>query len=237
MKVLFLDIDGVIQLSTEHRFNHSKEEIYALCHDLTEKFGGIFDYTAWVGDDSGGNPFWTVAAVQWDWNPEIVGELKRVLDTTGAKIVLSSAWRHNGNEAMRALFRIWQLDSYYLDSTMPEDFWDSRDKAKSKLENQYEKYLSNGKKYLFVDRRSFEILEWLDRHPEVTSYAIVDDYFNIYGHGDHFVLCEKGLKKDLADKLIAALQIEDGPYCLPKEIHSMPELAIVRSKKSPKENR
>ena len=227
MKVLFLDIDGVIQLHTQRRFDHSKEEIYALCRNLTKKFHGVFDYSAWVGD-SEGNPFWTVAAVQWDWNPETIKELGRVLGTTGAKIVLSSSWRDNGNEAMKALFRIWGLGSYYLDSTLPEYFWDSRDNASRTLSKRYRELMNPER---FVNPRSFEILEWLDRHPEVTSYAIIDDIYDIVGHGNHFVCSSRGLKKNEADKLIAALQIKDGPYSLPEEIRSMPELEIVRGDK------
>lgn len=123
MKVLFLDIDGVIQLFTQNRFDHTPEEVHALCRELTAKFGGGFDYDAWAGE-VGSNPFWTVAAVQWDWNADAVKELKRVLETTGSKVVLSSSWRDFGFVAMKALFRIWGLDSYYIDDTMKEYFWD-----------------------------------------------------------------------------------------------------------------
>ena len=47
MRVLFLDIDGVIE-SGQKRFDHSCEEIWELCRKYTEAFGD-FDYVKWAG--------------------------------------------------------------------------------------------------------------------------------------------------------------------------------------------
>ena len=228
MKILFLDIDGVIQIFTQYRFDHTVEEVHALCRELTARFGGEFDYDAWAGRE-GSNPFWTVAAVQWDWNEDAVRELKRVLDATGAKIVLSSSWRDFGFEAMKALFRIWGLDSYYFDDTVKEYFWDWRqlngDGAKKAVLKRCEECLPGDD---FLDMRAMEIREWLDRHPEVTAYAAVDDMHLMRGLEGHFVHSRRGLKAEVADALIAALEKEDGPYPLPAEIRSMPELEVIR---------
>ena len=228
MRVLFLDIDGVIQLFTENRFRHTKEEVHALCRELTARFGGEFDYDAWAGRE-GSNPFWTVAAVQWDWNEDAVRELKRVLDATGARIVLSSSWRFFGFEAMKALFRMWGLDSYYLDDTMQEYFpyregldgegakWEVRERCAQCFAGES-----------YFQERSMEIREWLDRHPEVTAYAAVDDMDLTCGLEGHFVLSEDGITPALADELIAALEKDDGPYPFPEEIRAMPELEVMR---------
>ncbi len=230
MKVLFLDIDGVIQLFTQNRFDHTYEEVHALCHELNAQFGGEFDYDVWAGEE-GKNPFWTVAAVKWDWNADTVKELKRVLDATGAKIVLSSSWRDFGFKAMKALFRIWGLDSYYIDDTVKEYFWDWKglrgDRAKEAVTNRCNEIFPGKKTYF--EMRSMEILEWLDRHPEVTAYAAVDDMDLTRGLEGHFVQTRRGgLKPEVADALIAVLEKEDGPYPFPEEIRAMPELEVVR---------
>ena len=54
MRVLFLDIDGVIE-SGQKRFDHSCEEIWELCRKYTEAFGD-FDYVKWAGREQS-NPF------------------------------------------------------------------------------------------------------------------------------------------------------------------------------------
>ena len=74
MRVLFLDIDGVIE-SGQKRFDHSCEEIWELCRKYTEAFGD-FDYVKWAGREQS-NPFWTLAAVTWDWEPKALTELKQ----------------------------------------------------------------------------------------------------------------------------------------------------------------
>ncbi len=229
MRVLFLDIDGVIQIFTEYRFRHTKEEVHALCRELTAKFGGSFDYDAWAGRE-GSNPFWTVAAVQWDWDADAVKELKRVLETTGAKIVLSSSWRNFGFEAMKALFRIWGLDSYYIDDTMPEYFRcregePDGEEAKWAVRKRCEECLKGEH---FLETRSVEIREWLDRHSEVTAYAVVDDINLTRGLEGHFVRTKDGLTPAAADELIAVLEKEDGPFPFPEPVRSMPELEVLR---------
>ncbi|MDR0939788.1 MAG: hypothetical protein LBN29_10665, partial [Mediterranea sp.] len=57
------------------------------------------------------------AAVYYDWDKPAVERLREILDTTGAKIVLSTTWRRMGIPIMRALMAIHHLDSYLVDST------------------------------------------------------------------------------------------------------------------------
>lgn len=91
--------------------------------------------------------------------PKACERLKRLIAATGAKVVLSSTWRlgpiDNGNVAKLRSFGV--MDNAHQDwrtVELPHDF------SKSKL---------------IFSRRGDEIAEWLSRHPEVTSYAIVDD--------------------------------------------------------------
>lgn len=231
MKVLFLDIDGVIQLFTQYRFDHEPDEVNELCRELTKKFHGVFDYSAWTVDTGGVN-YCTFSAAVWDWNKEKIEQLKRVLEVTGAKIVLSSSWRDNGFDAMAALFRIWGLDKFYIDNIIDEYFWDSRHEMKMALSDRYEEFLG---KDGFFNPRVFEILEWLDRHPEVRSYAAVDDSDLRRGLEGHYVHTNpnKGLTKEVADELISILGKEVAPFSFPKEILEAPELAAIRSGKAP----
>ncbi len=223
MKVLFLDIDGVLQYS-ENRFQHSKEEIQNLCRDLTAKFEGVFDYEAWAGESSS-NEFWTVAAVYWDWNPDAVKQLKRVLEATGAKIVLSSSWRCFGFKAMSALFRIWGLDAFYIDNTSveaPGVSWIAKREVKRKLGR-----ICNPDPTSFLSDRSLEIREWLNFHPEVSAYAVVDDVDIALGLEGHFVQTSARdcMTADVANKLISCLEKDGGPFLFPKEVKDIPEFA------------
>ena len=114
-KVLFLDIDGVLQPFTQYRFDHIQngdmENVYG---ELQQKTG--VDYRQYSVYD--------VAAVYYDWNTGAVAELKRVLDTTNAGFVLSSDWRDEDNSRMRDFFRIHDLDRYFIDRTIITDYID-----------------------------------------------------------------------------------------------------------------
>lgn len=92
--------------------------------------------------------------------PLAVKRLCELMDATKAQIVLSSTWRLGGRDSrsMQKLEAAGVLDRLHAD-------WRTVD-----LPNR----IQNG--ILLPDnRRGREIAEWLSRHPEVTSYAIVDD--------------------------------------------------------------
>ncbi len=80
--------------------------------------------------------------------------LKRIVDATGAKIVLSSTWRYGRDDArysgdfleLQEAFQKVGLDFY---SYTPED--------------------------VFGIRRGMEIKAWLGLHPEVNRFIILDD--------------------------------------------------------------
>ena len=105
MKIIFLDIDGVLQpYDNNERFKHNLEETVK---EVAVKYNDTIYFTM--------DPY-DVAAVYYDWDGKAVGLLKTCLDETGAKIVISSGWRDfNNEENLKALFRIHQLDSYIVD--------------------------------------------------------------------------------------------------------------------------
>ena len=82
------------------------------------------------------------------FDPICVARLKRILDATDAKIVLSSAWRMFGKEEFR---RVW------LERNMPSEIIDFTPKTPS-------------------GQRGREIGIWLNDHKdEVESFVIIDD--------------------------------------------------------------
>ena len=186
-KVLFLDIDGVLQPFTQYRHDHilngDMETVY---EELQQRIG--IDYRKY--------DIYDVAAVYYDWDKTAVAELKRVLDTTGAKIVLSSSWSDEDNTRMRDLFRIYELHEYFIDRTMVEDY--SRDFA------PYLKYLKLPEDMKYQSH-SMEILFYLSGHPEIKQYVVVDD-MSMRGLGDHFVETRRMLTPELADECIRVLE-------------------------------
>ena len=161
-KIIFLDIDGVLQPFTQYRFDHMKEDQMQAMYDRLEKNHQI-DYRKYHNTYYKGYGKYDVAAVVYDWDIESVDQLKRILDTTDAKIVLSSAWRNDDMEGMKDLFRIHQLDDYFIDVT-PNFSYENLDKLA---------------KELLIPRktavRAFEILYYLKQHPEIKHYVAIDD--------------------------------------------------------------
>jgi hypothetical protein len=73
--------------------------------------------------------------------------INRIVDRTKCEVVLSSAWRHS---------KTWRQDM--------------------KAQGLIFKFLDRtGNKHSDVNRGD-EIRDWLDKHPEVEKYAILDDY-------------------------------------------------------------
>lgn len=126
MKVLFLDIDGVLN------------------SDATTRKTGT----------------------GWDFVDDIhIERLKRILDATGAKVVLSSTWRYDRDEP--------KLNS---------DFLELQDYLKQ-FDIEFYDYTPNSNPY----QRGLEIQEWLDEHPEVEQFVILDDRDDMEPCMDHLV--------------------------------------------------
>lgn len=125
MKVIFLDIDGVI-----NNWNYMD--------DLCDKTGDNSVYHQVTGFDPK--------------SIKIVKDLQKEFD---AKIVLSSTWRNlkDGYEAVKGIF----------------DIYDKTPNLKGGS------YKEKGFKYSEYVHRYYEIKHWLDEHPEVTNFVILDD--------------------------------------------------------------
>jgi hypothetical protein len=119
MKVVFLDIDGVLNVIPQG-------------HD---HYGAIF-------------------------HPEFVENLRRLLHETGAKLVISSTWRHSGVVSMKEMWEARNLPGEIIGIT-PDLRWRVKEDAREPNEQDYV--------------RGDEIQAWLDQHSQVTNYVILDD--------------------------------------------------------------
>ena len=119
MKVIFLDIDGVLNVMYPER----------------DEYGSIF-------------------------HPHLVENLRRLINETGAKIVISSSWRHSGEKVMKEMWAFRNLPGEVVGIT--PWFIDNDEETRS---------------LPFKEKaeRGQEIEAYLNEHPEITNYVIIDD--------------------------------------------------------------
>ncbi len=169
-KILFLDIDGVLNTERQHD-RCVNEEISPV-----DGFGYAFD-------------------------PEAVTNLKRILEETGADIVISSSWKLWGLDAMQRMWIRRGLPGKVIDIT-PNTESD-------------EMLLSIDLNYMDIPAvKGSEIKEWLNnKGSEVTHYAILDDVPDILPEQEsHFVQTDPrvGITEEDAKRIIYILKgLED----------------------------
>ena len=171
-KVIFLDIDGV--LNTERQHDHCVEAGLA----YADNFGYAFD-------------------------PVAVANLKRIVDETGADIVISSSWKFWGLSTMQKLWANRELTGTLIDVT-PNNVSD-------------EMLLSVDLDLMDLPAgKGSEIKEWLEtKGQQVTHYAILDDLPDMLPEQQsHFVQTDPriGITEDNANRVISILTGE-----VPKE--------------------
>lgn len=117
-KIIFLDIDGVLNVYSQGR----------------DEYGSTF-------------------------HQHFVDNLKRIVDETGAKIVMSSTWRFAGLEKMKQMWIDRNLPGELIDVTV--DCVQIVDEGRAEFYDTVE--------------RGHEVEQWLDENPGVKSYVILDD--------------------------------------------------------------
>lgn len=176
--IIFLDIDGVLQpFCNQKRFKHDLDELKQVC-------AADYDDQAYLDIYR-----YDLGAVYYDWDTSAVARLKRLCETTKAKIVISSNWRLDKDMAtLKRLFRIHGLDSYIIGVT-------------PNLENDLK---LQGTYY----DRWHEVSAYLSENSTVRRYVILDDNY-VTGfkqhHGDHFVQCVSKLNEDNYDIALGIL--------------------------------
>lgn len=124
-----------------------------------------------------------------------VNQLKRIIDATGADIVISSTWRRAGLRAMQDMWKDRSLPGNVIDITpfnVLPDSWPSW----SSLDHTY------------MNSRGEEIKKWMEVNGYPDRYVIIDDDPDMLDwQKDHFVMTEteKGLTSELADRAIEIL--------------------------------
>lgn len=116
------------------------------------------------------------------FDPRAVRQLKRVIDTTDADIVVESSWKYLGLEAMQELWRVRNLPGRVIDIT--PSLTDNASKGE-------------------------EIAAWLSEYatPD-TRYVIIDDeYVVLDSQIPYFILTNpyEGLTEEQADRAISIL--------------------------------
>lgn len=146
MKIVFLDFDGVLNY---RKFLHKKKQDGELpCTEAELKFCESVP----PEHDAGYYLFWLRAL-----DPARVAIVEDLVQKSGAKVVVSSSWRAAWNaEELTNFLRAVGFTSEVIDVT-PRHL------------HLKEKY--SGKQIM----RGWEIQEWLDAHPEVESFVILDD--------------------------------------------------------------
>lgn len=118
-----------------------------------------------------------------DTDPELVKLVRRIITETKCDVVLSSTWRLYP-EAREVVKRDV---CHFIDVT---------------------KDMQRGAKWGVVER-GHEVQEWLDRHPAVTQYAILDDNSDFLPHQWLFqTTWDYGITSEIAEAVINHLNAE-----------------------------
>lgn len=91
-------------------------------------------------------------------DPEAIALVNRIIDATGAVVVISSSWRHGkSHQRLEVPLKRRGFTGKVIDATPLF--------LKDKESNDI----------LVASERGHEIHDWLSRHPDVTSFIVLDD--------------------------------------------------------------
>lgn len=120
-------------------------------------------------------------------DPRCVEQLNRITETTGAKIVVSSSWRHYGLPKVTLILRQWGVSGDIIDITPNIEGVD------------------------ISKKRRCEIMDWMDKSEEYSwlhdTFVVLDDEPGAF-FSKHTVMpdFETGLEETGADKAISILK-------------------------------
>ena len=186
MKVIFLDFDGV--LNSENWYRRRFNEIG-------------------TSDISGKYPL-------YEFDPLSIKELNRIIEQTGASVVVSSSWRvGNRIEDLQKMLDVVGFKGEIIDTT-PSFYAKGVDSDENRISYtvprgcEIEWWLKETVKFQRINWSLEMQLEYLEKSI-VKNYIILDDDSDmLYGQREHYVKCNgygAGLDKQTADTAIKIL--------------------------------
>lgn len=166
-KIVFLDVDGVINPT---RYENALDKMWSASEGKIksrDKYGRLFF-------------------------PQNCEALRKIVDTTGAKIVISSSWRQNGESEMKALWEYRNLAGEIIGITP----------------NEIDVVESGKVEFYDLVCRGDEIELWLQRNNYTGKYVIIDNNNDMSPEQQQFFVQTDerfGLTECDADKAIEIL--------------------------------
>ena len=169
MKVVFLDIDGVLVPIIKKKSNYINTDIVNL---LSNRYN--IDYNKYDIKD--------VFKVYYDWDKSAIKRLKKILDVTDSKIIISSNWRDIKRPSkMHDLLKIHNLDYYYY--------------CDNKILNS---------SFDIFENRANEIKDSLNRY-DISNYVVIDDWYPLKEYFKNNFVCTNNTIDD--NNVISAIKI------------------------------
>ena len=168
MNVIFLDFDGVLS-------SNSYSSV-------------LFESGKSTKDENGHELF----------APETIIRFNRIVDVTGAKIVISSSWRYLGLTALKEMWQERGLHGQIIGMT-------SMHAVDEYITEHGLDWLNNGT--IAASPRAVEIAAWLNEHNNIDNFVILDDMPMSAALQPHFVQINpiSGLSDAHATKAIEIL--------------------------------
>lgn len=149
----------------------------------TEHYQGLLHYQGEPWQDEHGAFF----------DPNAVKQLRRIIDATGADIVIESSWKYLGLDAMKELWKVRNLPGRVIDIT-PSSVSDE--------------YLLKNLDTTMLHCKGMEIASWLSEQAEDIRYVIIDDeYVILDSQLPHFILTNpyEGITEEQTNRAISIL--------------------------------
>ena len=149
----------------------------------TEHYQGLLRYQGEPWQDEHGAFF----------DPNAVKQLRRIIDATGADIVIESSWKYLGLDAMKELWKVRNLPGRVIDIT-PSSVSDE--------------YLLKNLDTTMLHCKGMEIASWLSEQAEDIRYVIIDDeYVILDSQLPHFILTNpyEGITEEQTNRAISIL--------------------------------
>lgn len=159
MKIIFLDIDGVLNCEKAYR-------------------SGECNYFKWNWEDGTEDHHQSFCS----WSKEL---LNKLIDETDAKIVISSTWRSSGIEFMR---KVWELEGMHGEIIgITPSFRGDINGYTIPRGCEIDYYLEHDLKFSHINWDKDVQQEYIER-TGVENYIIIDDDSDmLYGQRNHFV--------------------------------------------------